>query len=244
MYGARTALISEPPWLGQWQSTWQHMHGTLNPSIGRSCFNYLRFAPEHCQASTPLIVYLHGAGERGSDLSLVTRYGLPALVANGSVLLNCSLVCPQLEANGVWDAERIQQFLKAVSVDPQKTALVGYSLGASGVCAAIGQYGCLAATTIAIAGQAHAELVTANQVGTQFLAIQGELDTWARTRAFVSRVLALGGEAQSVTLQGMGHYVSEDAVFHQSVVGALARIGIEVHARQGACANQDYLQLR
>ena len=46
-------------------------------------YHYIIFSPEDPYASEkkwPLIVFLHGVGERGNDLNVVTGQGLPRLL--------------------------------------------------------------------------------------------------------------------------------------------------------------------
>jgi predicted peptidase len=45
--------------------------------------NYLVYLPDHYQKAQeplPLIIFLHGRGERGTDVTLVAKHGLPALL--------------------------------------------------------------------------------------------------------------------------------------------------------------------
>jgi predicted esterase len=198
-----------------------------------SGFHYLTFLPSSEASGNSVVVYLHGIGERGEDLSLVKRYGLPALLAGGHASINCPVVCPQLEAGNNWEPARVATFIKAVAAQPLKTALIGYSLGASGVCEVIGRFGAVVGQAVAIAGQApHPAEVS--QAGVSLLAIQGELDSWPSTTGFVESVISLGGRASSVTLPGLGHYVSEQAVLHSSCASALQAVGIKITVSQNA----------
>ncbi|HLV36413.1 MAG TPA: hypothetical protein VKY59_14905, partial [Spirillospora sp.] len=47
--------------------------------------NYLLYLPPDYEAQDkwPLIIFLHGYGERGSDLELVKKHGLPKRIAAG-----------------------------------------------------------------------------------------------------------------------------------------------------------------
>ena len=47
--------------------------------------DYLLYLPPEYekQASWPLMIFLHGAGERGDDLELVKKHGPPKLIAAG-----------------------------------------------------------------------------------------------------------------------------------------------------------------
>lgn len=199
-------------------------HQRIEPISG---FRYIEYLPPDKPVSSAVLIYLHGSGERGDDLSLVKRYGLPSLLARAEVSVNCPVLCPQLEAGANWVSDRIARFIEAATTKTQKTALVGYSLGASGVCEAISRYGPLVDVAVAIAGQAP-DCVESIQRGTKFFAIQGEMDPWPSTSSFVSSITAADGVAQSATLNGKGHYISEDALFHPELSAMLRYAGIEI----------------
>jgi predicted esterase len=199
-----------------------------------SGFQFLELsAPVDDDQSDVAIVYLHGSGERGNDLGLVIRFGLPAAVYEGRAWVSCPILCPQLETEAEWDAGRVATFLSSARKRFSSVVLIGYSLGASGVCHTVAQRGAVASLHIAIAGQAP-ERASAAQGGVQFLALQGELDTWPQTSGLVSSISALGGHAVSVTLPGVGHYVSEEAIAHPVSVAMLKAAGIEIFFRENA----------
>ena len=198
-----------------------------------SGFHYLAFLPPSENSGGSVVVYLHGIGERGEDLSLVKRYGLPALLAGGRASINCPVICPQLESGSNWEPRRVARFIRAVAAEPLKTVLIGYSLGACGVCEVIGRFGAVVGQAVAIAGRAPHQ-AEVSQTGVSFLAIQGELDSWPSTASFVESVSSLGGRASSVTLPGQGHYVSEQAVLHSSCASALQAVGVKITVSQNA----------
>ena len=65
--------------------------------------DYLLYLPPDYQSkdSFPLLVFLHGAGERGSDLNKVKSHGPPKLVEQGKDL-PFIIVSPQCPANQWW----------------------------------------------------------------------------------------------------------------------------------------------
>ena len=80
----------------------------------------------------PLLIFLHGSGERGMDLSAVTKWGPPHIVAAhpGTPML---LASPQLELDGDWDVGKLDRLLADIRrryrVDPARIYLTGLSLG-------------------------------------------------------------------------------------------------------------------
>ena len=88
----------------------------------------------------PLVVFLHGAGERGHDLAAVERHGLPKLIARGAEFpfAVISPQCPRFH----WWVDDLQQHLllqviegavSAYGFDPDRIYLTGISMGGFGV---------------------------------------------------------------------------------------------------------------
>lgn len=204
-----------------------HAHRDSDPT---SDFQFMELHPTCSSRSEVAIVHLHGSGERGDDLALVTRYGLPAAIVEGRAFANCPVICPQLEAQAEWEPQRVAAFVRTAKERFSRIALIGYSWGASGVCSALGRFGPIADVHIAISGQAPGHEI-ARQDGTEFLAIQGELDTWPSTSHFVPIINDRGGRAMNVVLPGLGHYISEEATNHPACNAMLGSIGIAVTFR-------------
>jgi poly(3-hydroxybutyrate) depolymerase len=98
--------------------------------------NYLLYLPteygQNPSARWPLILFLHGAGERGSDLSKLTAYGPPKLVAEGQDL-PFIIVSPQVPARATWDIDALDavlgEVLQKYAVDEDRVYLTGVSMG-------------------------------------------------------------------------------------------------------------------
>lgn len=110
------------------------------PTLGT--VNYLLYTPADAKADMPLIVYLHGAGGRGDDLSLLTQSeGLPKLFSEGRVDdVPAYIVFPQLSSEfSDWVAARaeLMSFIDAAvqryGIDKNRVSLTGYSLGGTAV---------------------------------------------------------------------------------------------------------------
>jgi len=67
-------------------------------------YRYLVYLPEDysSESPAPLTLFLHGAGERGSDLELVKKHGPPRLVAQGKSF-PFLLVSPQCRTGQWWE---------------------------------------------------------------------------------------------------------------------------------------------
>jgi predicted esterase len=197
------------------------------PPIGREIqdFPCLQFGPD--DLSRPVVVWLHGIGERGDDLTMVTRYGLPAALIDHRVTTNATVVCPQLESHAEWQPARVLGLLSELKARFRCVAVVGFSLGGQGVCDVLGEYGAVADLHIVIAGRAR-ELPRVDQRDVRFLAISGELDPWPQVQAFVEGVCTLNGEAEEVILAGQGHFISESAFLHPRFQELAAHFGLQL----------------
>ncbi|MEM1055961.1 MAG: prolyl oligopeptidase family serine peptidase [Bacteroidota bacterium] len=100
--------------------------------------------PEDYDADTtrawPLLVFLHGAGERGDDLSLVNVHG-PVKEREAGRDLPFVIVSPQVPAGGRWTVGRIVAAMDAAMetyrIDEDRVYVTGLSMGGYGTWEAI-----------------------------------------------------------------------------------------------------------
>ncbi|MFT5324504.1 MAG: putative peptidase [Planctomycetaceae bacterium] len=99
--------------------------------------NYLLSLPDgyEKQDAWPLLIFLHGSGERGSDIELVKKHGPPKLVDAGRKF-PFIVVSPQCPKNQHWQASVLDGLLDGLQsklkVDPKKIYLTGLSMGGQG----------------------------------------------------------------------------------------------------------------
>ena len=83
----------------------------------------------------PLMVFLHGAGERGDDLSKVKKHGPPKLLAAGQPL-PAIVVSPQCPAGHWWYANELMTMIDGLisqyRVDASRVYITGLSMGGFG----------------------------------------------------------------------------------------------------------------
>ncbi len=100
-------------------------------------YNYWLYLPPGYseKESWPLVLFLHGAGERGSDLNRVKIHG-PAKLAAGGRDFPFILVAPQCPDEAWWDHATLTALLDEVgdryAVDRRRVYLTGLSMGGYG----------------------------------------------------------------------------------------------------------------
>lgn len=80
----------------------------------------------------PLMIFLHGSGERGANLDQVKVHGPPKIAARDPKF-PFLLISPQLPADQDWDLDKLRTILawalKALPADPDRIILTGLSRG-------------------------------------------------------------------------------------------------------------------
>ncbi|MDP4073737.1 hypothetical protein [Acidovorax sp. A1169] len=188
----------------------------------------LKFEPVRATSSDATMVWLHGVGERGTDISLVAKYGLPAALVAGRIQAPCAVICPQLPLGEEWGCERVLQCLEDAHAGSGPLVVMGYSLGGTGILESVAKTGPLCSLHVAIAGQCRVP-VGAAQDGLRFLAIQGEFDVQPGVADFVIETRKRGGFAEDVIVKGGNHYISESALWQPELAAALSSLGVNLH---------------
>ena len=103
--------------------------------------NYLLYLPDKYgkdpTAKWPLLLFLHGAGERGHDIELVKRHGPPKLAEKGEKL-PFVIVSPQCPEESLWEIERdalialLDDVCETYRIDERKIYVTGLSMGGVG----------------------------------------------------------------------------------------------------------------
>ncbi len=126
----------------------------------KTTVSYLLALPPASEAKPaggyPLMLFMHGAGERGSDLNLVKKHGPPKLVGKNPELNKFIIVSPQCPTGGRWDVVAMKGLIDHIAstqpVDKNRIIITGLSMGGYGTWAMLAKYPNLAAAAVPICG--------------------------------------------------------------------------------------------
>ncbi|WP_350352277.1 PHB depolymerase family esterase [Microbacterium sp. A8/3-1] len=160
----------------------------------------------------PLVLFLHGAGERGADLELAALHGPPKLADAGHEF-PFILVTPQCAASSQWVAELstlsglLDEVVAAHRVDPARVSVTGLSMGGYGTWSLAVRYPDRFAAIAPICGglwmQSAAPIRTV-----PVWAFHGDADDVvpiSATEQIVTELRSLGTDPQFTRYAGVGH---------------------------------------
>jgi predicted peptidase len=101
--------------------------------------DYLLYLPDDYDQKKewPLVVFLHGAGERGDELDRVKIHGPPKLIEQGKSF-PAIVVSPQCSSGGWWSSQLLEvsalidEIVDKYNVDESRIYLTGLSMGGFG----------------------------------------------------------------------------------------------------------------
>lgn len=98
--------------------------------------NYIVYYPENYDESLPVLLFLHGIGERGNDVELIEKYALPKYMNRFDIPY--VVIAPQCRENNFWDyylrdvEKIITEVGKNYKCDLNRICVLGSSMGAYG----------------------------------------------------------------------------------------------------------------
>jgi predicted peptidase len=124
--------------LGVWRidgAWWSELRKRLGENQDYPHLTHLPDGYDKDQRAWPLILFLHGSGERGDDLNIVKNSG-PIGYINSGHSLPFIVVTPQCPTDEHWDPARLARLIDQVSaanrVDPKRIYVTGLSMGGYG----------------------------------------------------------------------------------------------------------------
>jgi len=120
----------------------QHFEREITITVKLDYLLYLPAGYDDDKKEWPLVVFLHGSGERGDDLQKVKIHGPPKLIAEGKQF-PFIVASPQAPRRR-WDPATLNAFLDDLiakyRVDKSRIYLTGLSMGGAGTWALAGAY--------------------------------------------------------------------------------------------------------
>jgi len=128
---------------------------------------YLSYFPKNYRKEGnkkwPLVLFLHGSNERGSNLDIIRRTGLPEVLEKRQELFSRELsfitICPQCPAELRWYMlnhslkELLDKTIERYSIDKNRVFLTGNSMGGNGVWSLASEFPDLFAAIAPICGR-------------------------------------------------------------------------------------------
>jgi len=149
----------------------------------------------------PLLLFLHGAGERGTEIELVKKHGPPRSVEEGEKL-PFILLSPQCPADEYWSVQIVKALLDRIveqhRVDRARIYITGLSMGGNGTWRMAAAYPDLFAAIAPVCGWGDPARVFALR-GTPVWAFHGVKDpviAFERGEAMAKALKAAGGNVR------------------------------------------------
>ena len=105
-------------------------------------WNYYLYVPSNVRQNEkrPLVIFLHGSGERGNNIKNLNSYGFSKYIKKGQTY-DSFILMPQLPSGKIWSHSEeskitgnlIKKVVNDYNIDEKKIAISGFSLGAIGV---------------------------------------------------------------------------------------------------------------
>ncbi len=140
----RTAGLCLAVWVGSVTCLWAEGDAQPGQQVAQQLrtqvdvqMGYLLYLPKDyaSQDAWPLLLFLHGAGERGDDLELVKKHGPPKRIAAGEDF-PFIVVSPQCPRGRWWEPQELLALLdelgRKYKVDADRVYVTGLSMGGFG----------------------------------------------------------------------------------------------------------------
>ena len=176
-------------------------------------FPFVEYSPEKSDKKLPLILQLHGAGERGvggEDLCKVDIHGFSNMIKDDE--FECIFIMPQCPLNSFWAAhvesilKFVDQLKEAYPIDEDRVYLTGLSMGGFGTWFTAMEKPSLFAAIAPVCGGGMAW--NAGVLNMPVWAFHGAADTVVdpfHSDNMVEKLRELGKDITYTRLDGVGH---------------------------------------
>lgn len=162
------------------------------------------------ESGWPLLLFLHGAGERGTDLEQVAVHG-PVKEVRRGLTLPMVVVAPQCPLGQWWNfdalSELADQLVRDDSLDPKRLYLTGLSMGGYGTWGLLARRPALFAAAIPICGGGNPKKADriANTPLWVFHGEQDDVIPVSESEAMVRAVRDAGGRVEWTVYPNVSH---------------------------------------
>lgn len=179
---------------------------------GRVPLDYLLHVPETRPPAPALLLFLHGAGERGSQPERVATHGVPKVIERGDPL---PFVCasPQCPSGSSWNEladcllDLLEELIEENGADRQRLYLTGLSMGGYGCWKLAAELPRTFAAMAAVCGGGNPKWAPKLQ-HTPIWAFHGDQDRVVpvtQTLEMVQALQAVGAPVKLTVYEGVGH---------------------------------------
>ncbi len=188
----------------------QSLSTTITKHIESSYLLYLPPDYEAFDTPWPLVLFLHGIGERGSDLNMVKAHGPAQLIEQGQNF-PAVIVCPQCPDDEFWSPDVLNALLDSIiakyNIDENRVYLTGLSMGGYGTWQLGGTYPERFAALAPICGGGM-KILTRQMTDLPIWAFHGGADDVVlpeESKLMVDSINQRGGHAKLTIYPGVGH---------------------------------------
>lgn len=184
-------------------------------TTGAKSVNYRIFTPKDysAQKKYPLVISMHGAGERGADNLAQLKYPWTHMWSDSAIQAKYPsfAVAPQLAAGADWDppllVALVRSLQKEFSLDSTRLYVMGLSMGGNATWRIITDNPLVFAAALPVCGWGTPSKAS-NLLKEKIWAFHGDADATipvSQTRDMVNAIKALGGSLKYTEYPGVGH---------------------------------------
>ncbi len=183
------------------------------PATDKNTLHYWLSVPtKETKEPWPLLLFLHGSGERGTNLEAVKKHGPPGLLKKNPALAQCLLISPQCPAEQWWDVKLVKALVDDVisklPVDPHRRYVTGLSMGGFGTWSLLEEYPTFWAAAVPICGGSRTPQAAGTYKDVPIWMFHGAKDAAVAVTASEEMFAALeaaGGHPKKTIYPDIGH---------------------------------------
>ena len=181
-------------------------------------YKYISYLPNdyHKQENlSPLLIFLHGTPQRGSDFSELKKVGIPKLLEKGdfkSQMIVIAPLCPKFES---WDSASLFSIYKLIEkkyrIDTKRVYITGFSMGGFGALKFAKEYPYIfaAMAPVCSGGSKYMSEYIAHIPTWFFHGKKDEVIEFEKTKELVDKLKELKSDVRFTEYEKLGHEIWE-----------------------------------